>query len=117
MRTESEIQRAILDYLHAHGIIAHKQAGIGRVAGRQTSWSKGGTNGISDITGVLPGGRALKIEVKRPGGKASKEQAAYIVACQKAGAVAFIAESVEDVDRGLKHFGVRVKSLWTIRNF
>ena len=113
-RTETEIQRRILDYLLLQGIMAHKQKGVS-VRGRTNQpWTRGGTNGISDITGILPGGQSLRIEVKKPGAKRQEHEAlqdAYIVHAQQMGAVAFKAESVDDVIRGLKYFKVQERNL------
>jgi hypothetical protein len=56
--------------------------------------------GVSDILGVWKG-RLLAIEVKRPGGKVSDEQQAFIDRVNKLGGIAFVARSVDDVIRGL----------------
>jgi hypothetical protein len=112
-RKESDIQRAILDYLKARGIMAHKQAGQtlgidskGETYRRKSKdWDQGGTNGISDISGILPGGRSLRIEVKKPGEKPSGAQSSYLQMARVMGAVAFVAYSVDDVERELEREG------------
>ncbi|OQA61445.1 MAG: VRR-NUC domain protein [Candidatus Atribacteria bacterium ADurb.Bin276] len=53
--------------------------------------------GIPDIIGVLPGGKALLIEIKRIGGKVSEEQKSFLENAKALGAKAFVARSVEDL--------------------
>jgi len=57
--------------------------------------------GVSDILGVLPGGRFLAVEVKRPGGKISPQQLDFISNIRDSGGLAFIAYDVEDVQKQL----------------
>lgn len=140
-RKETEIQRAIIDYLILQRVIVHKQGGVNAVYDpkfkcsecrsvitcgkcgkpvsglrqiKATPWNRGGTGGISDIAGTLPGGRALYIEVKtegkvpkkRPSGAKSNDghrsQWDYLQAMRTAGAVAFYADSVWMVEAELK---------------
>ena len=103
-RKESDIQRAILTYLHAKGIMAHQQKGLGIKGRAGQPWTRGGTNGISDIAGIMPGGFALKIEVKTAKGVTSNLQGEYIEAARKMGACAFVARSVDDVIEGIKEW-------------
>ena len=54
--------------------------------------------GIPDLICVLPpGGRACYIEVKTPTGKVSPEQEEFLIKARAAGAVAFVARSIQDV--------------------
>ena len=53
-------------------------------------------NGTPDIIGVLEG-RLFGLEVKRPGNKASKIQEYQIAQIQKAGGIAAVVYSVDDV--------------------
>lgn len=46
---------------------------------------------------MLKGGRALYVEVKRPSGKTTPEQAAFLQSAAKDGALAFVARSADDV--------------------
>jgi hypothetical protein len=122
--SEQDRQRAILDLLHARGIIAHKQGGVNLFSRggktfhvKASSWRHGGTTGISDIAGVLPDGRALAIEVKalgkipktRPVPTAKKPNAAeqwdYLEAVNRAGGLAFYASTVVDVAIALTEAG------------
>jgi len=93
--TETEIQAQILTYLQYRGILATRnQSGTVHVGG---TWMNLGSPGWPDIIGCLPGGRFLGIEVKRPGGKASKEQQQRINQIAAKGGLIFLATSVEDV--------------------
>jgi hypothetical protein len=100
-RRERDIQRAILDLLHARGVLAWKAgSGAFRVpkAGGGERYVKMGHEGVADILGALPGtGKFLAIEVKRPGQSPTQAQAAFLTAVQMAGGVAFVASSCADV--------------------
>jgi hypothetical protein len=60
-----------------------------------------GFKGCPDIHGMLRGGRALYIEVKRPSGKATPEQAEFLARAVEHGGCAFVARSIDDVTKGL----------------
>ncbi len=62
-----------------------------------------GWPGMLDITGQMKDGRRLDVEVKRPGGKLTDDQAATIATVKRYGGVAFMATGVEDVIRELTH--------------
>ena len=53
--------------------------------------------GSSDLIGWTRDGRFLAIEVKTPRGRIRKEQVTFIDEATKAGCIAFIARSIEDV--------------------
>ena len=57
--------------------------------------------GCSDLLGQTTDGRFLAVEVKRPGGRPTTEQIEFLGRVQRAGGVAFVAWSVDDVARGL----------------
>jgi hypothetical protein len=97
---ESDIQRAILDYLRACGIWCWRSYN-GPTIHRQGVFSKEMNPGMPDIMGVLPGGTSLQIEVKKPKGVRSVDQISWIEKAQQHGAVAMFAESVQDVERQL----------------
>lgn len=60
------------------------------------------TPGISDIAGILPGGRALYIEVKVGKDKLSPDQVEFLDDVNKMGGLAFEARSVDDVIEKIK---------------
>lgn len=98
---EQHIQRAILELLRWRGIpcYKHQNAGIRKPDG---SYIPTHTRGVSDIIGCLPpSGRMLCIEVKRPGGKPTLEQQNFLDTINRAGGLAFVAHSVEEVEEKL----------------
>ena len=56
--------------------------------------------GVADIIGCYQG-RFFAIEIKRPGRKATPEQARFLSEVCKANGIAFVAHSVEEVKGGL----------------
>ena len=105
---EQDTVRAILAYLGARGVLAWRNnVGAVSAGGRFVRF---GSKGMSDIIGVLPPrletnnrnfGRFLAIEVKRPGQQPTPYQAGFLDQVRKAGGVAFVATSVQDVEREL----------------
>jgi hypothetical protein len=96
MTPEGTITRGILRELKEYGCYAWK------------NWSGPmSRRGISDIIGVLPDGRGLFVEVKRPGGKLTPMQRVFLDEVAKAGALAFTARSVEEVQAQLEIEGYR----------
>lgn len=103
---EAEIQKACLQIFGAYGWRAFR-----RNTGAMTGEYKGkkrfvrfAEKGQADIYGWIPGpdyGYAVpfECEVKRPGGKLSKAQEAWLVQCQGDGVIAFW---VDSADRCLK---------------
>ena len=115
---EKDIQKAILDYLRHRNIFCWRQnqGGIPAASGGFRRFV--GMPGLPDICGILESsiscgpdglkinhadrGRALFIEVKRPGGKASPQQLEFMQRAEALGALAFVASSVKDIqERGL----------------
>ncbi len=99
--SETELTKAIRSVLSACGIFHWKQW--------QGPMSQ--PKGVSDILGILPGGRMFAIEVKRPGwskpGPGAKafthhrNQQGFLDAVNRSGGVGFFAQSVDDVIDGL----------------
>lgn len=98
---ESQIQRQILDYLEIRGIF-HWRNNTGAFRDDKQHLYRFGFKGSSDIIGVLPGGRALFIEVKRPTGRLTDAQKEFLARAHMAGALAFEARSVEEVDQRIR---------------
>lgn len=103
-RTETEIQRAICDYLKIKG---HFFTRVNNVpiydprAKRRRALPKYTIKGFPDIL-VLLDGVAIGIEVKSETGKISSDQKEFKERWLSAGGSYFIARSVKDVmDRGL----------------
>lgn len=120
MISEASVQASVLEYLKLCRISAWRmnsgatkvQSGdLGRA--RFVRWNH--KPGMSDICGVLPlspsvaAGRALFIECKAPRkGKLSELQKSFLDEMASQGALAFVAESVEDVRKTLKENGYEV---------
>jgi hypothetical protein len=95
---ESEVVKSILHYLKIIGVMAWRNNTTGVYdPTRKLFRSFSGLKGVSDILGVMRGGRFLAIEAKAKDGRLSDDQAAFIDAVNKAGGLAFCARSIDDV--------------------
>lgn len=112
-RRERDIQREILRFLRTvPGIVVWK-TGAGLIPTADGRKVRMGHKGVSDLTGWrreeffgrsplgFPVARFLAIEVKRPGGKLTVEQQAFLRMVERDGGTVIVASSVEDVARGL----------------
>lgn len=98
---EAAVLKAVLRALALHPRVAwaHRMnVGAFRDGDR---YVRVGFVGCSDIIGQTTDGRFLAVEVKRPGGKPTEAQVEFLGRVQRAGGVAFVAWSVDDVARGL----------------
>ncbi len=96
---EKDIQAMILDYLTLRRVFAWRtNAGAmqGHHKGKKWFFKFHSIDGVSDILGCFEG-RLLCIETKRPGKNATESQQAFIDSVNRAGGLAFVARSVEDV--------------------
>ena len=128
-QSETQITRAILQYLGARGIAAwrvnSRVIDLPGKGGRQRPVRFGGMKGMSDIVGIVPSegptvwrqihakattiwqqtqtvGRFLAIEVKSAKGQPTPYQLAFLDLVRRHGGLAFVARSVDDVKaRGL----------------
>lgn len=94
--TEQDILRAILDYLIRIKHIYCWRNNSGAMV-KDDHFVRFGKVGSADILGVLPDGKFLAIEVKRPGGKTTPAQDDFLALVRKNGGVAIVAHGVEDV--------------------
>lgn len=97
---EREIQASILEYLHVKKIFCWRNnSGVNFLQNGQGKFRaiRIGLPGSSDILGVMPDGRFLAIEVKRPGKKPTPEQEAFLHEIASRGGVAFVACSIDEV--------------------
>jgi len=115
---EKEVENEILDWLAYNKIPAWKVQTVGifdASRGRfRRSNNRHHIRGQADISGILPGGIRLEIEVKRPAQKhrteeallnlASDEQRAFIEMINKAGGLAFVADRLTVVTDKINHF-------------
>lgn len=102
---EKAIENQILHFLFKRGIFAWKNQSVGIFDPIRKIYRRSNNpfhiKGVSDILGILPGGRFLAIEVKAKYGKPSPEQVLFLDKITKSGGVGFIAKSVEDVEKVL----------------
>lgn len=107
---ERQIQKQILQYLAARGIVAIR-INSGSVkhhdANGKTRYVKfNSMPGCSDIIAIEPkSGRFLAIEVKRPGGKLTPEQRDFQQRVEKAGGMAIVCYSIDDLISFLNDIG------------
>jgi VRR-NUC domain len=104
-RRERVIQHQILRLLRAHGILAWGQ---NRERAGRTRASHVGFPGLPDIAGVFSGGRALFIEVKRPGAPLTRQQGAALGRLAEQGAATFVAHSPAEVEAWLRAHWTRL---------
>ena len=99
--TESELLRAILDYLAARKVFCWRNntgAFAGEYAGKKR-FIRFGAKGSADILGCLPGGRFLAIECKAPGKPLSDHQFRWLQRVATEGGVAMM---VDDLDEAIE---------------
>jgi hypothetical protein len=103
--SESAVLDAVLQALAVHPAVGgfwRQNTGAFAIGeGRNRRFVRFGPKGSPDIHGYLKNGRALFVEVKRPSGRVSPEQQAFIERATANGAMAFVARSVDDVWNGL----------------
>lgn len=105
-KKESDLKAQILSYLCFRKIFAWPQRNVGVWNVRTGHYIPSQIKGIPDVLGILPGGRFLGIEVKRPGNYPTPHQAAFLMRIREAGGIAFIAHSVLDVEKNLAGAGL-----------
>lgn len=98
---EKDIERAILLYLELlPECFAWKNDNVGIYDPRKKTYrkvvSKFKPAGVADIIGIYMG-KFLAIEVKRPGGKTTEHQKAFLEQIKISGGIAFVAHSVDEV--------------------
>lgn len=101
---ENPVLTACLDLLAMHRVFAWRNNNVAVYDRTKGCYRKHvGLDGVSDILGVLPSGRFLGVECKRPavrgfdrGGVMSKDQRAFLAAVNEAGGVGVC---VSDVGR------------------
>lgn len=98
---EKHIENQILSWLALKKIFAFKHDSVGIFDPVKKTYrirnNVRTVRGVSDILGILPGGRFLAIEVKRPSGVVSEHQQTFLNAVNQAGGAGFVARSLQDV--------------------
>jgi len=99
---EADVLRAVLRVLELHPRVKwarRMNSGAGRIVrqGGVSQFIRFGFPGCPDVLGMLDGGRLLAVEVKRPSGRTTDEQAAFLRLVADHGGVALVARSADDV--------------------
>lgn len=95
--TEKRLQNLILLTFGTRGDMRLWRANVGVARMGPNRVVRFGVPGQADLTGILPGGTRLEIEVKTATGEQSPEQRAYQRIIERFGGVYVLARSVEDV--------------------
>lgn len=102
---EKQIENSILSYLKTRGVFAFKVESTGLfdpTLGRfRRKNSVHRMVGVSDILGILPGGRFFAIEVKSKVGRLSEHQKKFLASVNEVGGIGFVARSIDDVEARL----------------
>lgn len=103
-QSEHSIQNEIMRYYCTKSWLRLWRAntGVGRFGDRAVQF---GVKGQADLTGLLPDGRRLEIEVKKATGRQSKEQIAFQRMIESFGGLYILARSVQDVTQALIEAG------------
>lgn len=101
---ERDIQKQCLAYLTTvRGFFAWR-SNTGAVSiGKR--FVRFGQPGASDVLAVLPAGRLLALELKRPGCKPTPAQESWLAAVRDAGGLAIVATGLDDLRRQLAENG------------
>ena len=91
-RRESELQAAVLAVFRGYGVAMWKTNR--EKAGRRYA-PHVGFRGLPDLSGVLPGGRAIFVEIKLPGKKPTPNQRGALAMLHDLGAFVCTVSSVE----------------------
>ena len=98
---EQDIVNACLDLLRLRGVFAYRQ-NQGAFHPRDRHGERfirfTSINGVSDIIGVLPNGRFLAVECKRPGNNPTNDQQAFLDAVRRRGGLALVVYDASDLD-------------------
>lgn len=109
--TETTLVRACLDYLALAGIFAWRNNTTGVYDPARGQFRRfQGLKGVSDILGVLPGGKMLAIECKQPTGRLSASQEEFLTRVRDAGGLALV---VWEIDALIAHLEVEGYGVWT----
>jgi hypothetical protein len=96
---ERDRQKAIVTYLRLRGcVVAVTDAGAVRRATRGRQHLSGIPDGWPDITGVMPGGQFIGVEVKAPGGRQSLAQKIVQALIVETGGLYVLAFSIDDLE-------------------
>src|SRR3990170_376526 len=95
--TEGAIQKSITDYLRLKKYVVFKanSTQFGIREGKPFAFPSS-QKGLADIIACSTQGRFIAVECKKPGGKASEDQLAFLEAVRANGGIGIIAFSLDD---------------------
>lgn len=102
--SEAAVLRSCLALLRHRRIMAWRSnSGVAWLPGKggRSRPVRFGVPGQADITGILPDGRRLEVETKRPGAKPRPEQLAFLDGIRSSGGVALWVSSVDRLAEAL----------------
>jgi len=103
---ESDIGRDIMQYLRLRHIPAIQTHGLHYLPGGGVRIVRPHRKGAPDIIGCMPKtGRMFQVEVKGPDGIVSADQEQVMREFRQAGALVFVARSVQDVADAIEKAG------------
>lgn len=105
---ESVVLKQCLEYLKLKGICAWRQNSgsfAGEHKGKKRFVKFSGADGITDLVGVLPNGKFIGIEIKRPGGKPKPHQEEFMRMIIRNNGVAFWVDSVDQLIEKISELG------------
>ena len=109
---EKEVQKQVLEYLNlCTKILVWRTNSGGMTAeykGRKRYIPFNGAQGHSDLFGVLPDGKALAIECKRPGGELTALQQGFLDKVNQSKGLGMVVDSVESLRKQLREAGYDV---------
>lgn len=94
---EFQIQRLIWEFLNVNKVFCHIDF---QPPGKDKWYQHHSSVGVADILGIFRG-KPLAIEVKMKGNKPTEKQKEYLARFKKEGGIAFVAYSLEDVQKEL----------------
>lgn len=97
---ESDVQKAILDYLRYRGIFCFKNNTVGIYKRDTGAYIPSQSKGSPDIICVVDG-KFIGIEVKGPSGRQSPDQIEFQERLERAGGRYIVARSIDDVEHAL----------------
>jgi len=102
--TEKEIQNEIIRTFGTRSDMRIWRMNVGAAKFADGRAVQFGVPGQADLTGILPGGRRLEIEVKSATGRQSKDQKRYQKMIERYDGLYILARSVDDVWAVLQKF-------------
>lgn len=100
---EKDIQKVCLDYLQRKGFFVWKNSSTGIFdPTRKIFRTNAGMKGIPDLIGLLPDGRFLGVEIKRPENHLSAGQKIFHERIAENNGIAIVVHSLEELIADLK---------------